>query len=196
MRVTKQEESLLAAMRMKRAILHQGNGSTTDRRIQVIRDLDRRPAKSHGQMPTTAVAIEVSSPSQARQSETTQSIYSEGDFDQASCASFQTGRSNDQSTRYSVTSFGTDTSIEADSFIGSPALLSPTYGTRRMSRGTFFSTSTSDSRDTSRSRRGSNYATPLDTLSAVSKRDQVSSQDFIDWPYHGWEAKATLAAAR
>ncbi len=128
-------------------------------------------------------------------------MYSDAEFDQASCTTFQTGFSNDPSARYSLSSFRTGTSVEPETDVASslatlaPNLLSPPSAHQRMSRSTFFSTSTNDSRDNLSDRRENDYLATLERLQAVPTREDVSSQDFIDWPYHGWEAQTRVATA-
>ncbi|KIX04220.1 uncharacterized protein Z518_07774 [Rhinocladiella mackenziei CBS 650.93] len=196
MSVTRQEESLLAAMRLRKAVLNQGHGGTADRRVRALRGVPTRPQR---QLQRSSVTMEVLAHSQTRKPERVQSIYS-GNFDQASCTTFQTGISNDPSVRFSLASFRTETSVEPETDVSpslvmtSPTFLAPNPG-NRMSRSTFFSTSTNDSRDNLCNRRESHYLSTLEKLQTVPQRDEVSSQDFIDWPYRGWETRSKLAAA-
>ncbi|KIW25331.1 uncharacterized protein PV07_08518 [Cladophialophora immunda] len=201
MSVTRQEESLLAAIRSRKAALGQssGAGGAADRRIQVLRDMEKKPAK-HQRPPRTSAALEVQLTLQRRAQEQLQSPYSDANFDQASCTTFQTGLSTEPSARYSLASFHTGTSIEPETELSSsmaafsPALLAPSNGAvNRMSRSTFFSTSTNSSRDNSRNRRESHYLATLEQLQAAPKREEVSSQDFIDFPYNGWMKLAATA---
>ncbi|KIW58958.1 hypothetical protein PV05_03448 [Exophiala xenobiotica] len=190
--VTKQEESLLAVMRLKKAALQHGQRST-DPRIRVLRDLDRKPHDRH--LPAAATSENFSRARPRNQ----EILGSDSNSDQASCTTFQTGRSIDPSNRFSMASFRTETSLDPDtdmSFMPSPSLLPVTKGATRLSRATFFSTSTGDSRETSRSRREHNYRAALERLSSVPPRDDIPSQEFIDWPYHGWDVKTALATAR
>ncbi|KAJ9614523.1 hypothetical protein H2200_002660 [Cladophialophora chaetospira] len=193
MSVTRQEESLLAAIRSKRAAADQSYSATTDPRIQALMNMDRKPRKRGQPASRNSSAFDVHLPLQTRGPERVKSPSSETNFDQASCTTFQTGPSIDPSVRYSVTSFRTGTSVDpetdaASSFSTfSPALLHPTNpALNRMSRSTFFSTSSNSSRDNSSSRKESQYLATLEKLQATPKRDEVSSQDFIDWPYNGW----------
>ncbi|KIW62467.1 hypothetical protein PV04_10640 [Phialophora macrospora] len=198
MSVTRQEESLLAAIRSKKAVLGQSYSSSTDSRIQALMNTDRKPLKRKQQGPRSSTALDIQLTGQARMPERVQSPSSDTIFDQSSCTTFQTGPSNDPSVRYSIASFQTGTSGVPDTDIASsfnpfsPTLLQPhNNGLNRMSRSTFFSTSTNSSRDDSRSRKESQYLATLDKLQAPPKREEVSSQDFIDWPYNGWMKVAT-----
>jgi hypothetical protein len=198
MSVTRQEESLLAAIRSKKAVLGQSYSASTDSRIQALMNTDRKLLKRKQQGPRSSTALDIQLTGLARMPERVQSPSSDTNFDQASCTTFQTGPSNDPSVRYSIASFQTGTSVAPDIDIASsfapfsPALLQPrSNGLNRMSRSTFFSTSTNSSRDNSRSRKESQYLATLDKLQAPPKREEVSSQDFIDWPYNGWMKVAT-----
>lgn len=201
MSVTRQEESLLAAMRLKKATLSHASSSSADRRVSTLREMDRKSTRQSRQTPRSSIALEFSLLPHARQPESRHPMFSDANFDQASCTTFQTGLSNDPSARFSLSSFRTGTSVEPETDVSSslatvsPTLLSPPKGLNRQSRSTFFSTSTNDSRDNSRSRRESHYLATLEKLQTVPTREEVSSQDFIDWPYHGWDATAKFAAA-
>lgn len=201
MSVTKQEESLLAAMRLKKATLNDYRRGTADRRIEALKEADRKSTRQQLLPPRSLTSPEAVVPTQHHKPKFRQSLYSDGNYDQASCMTFQTGVSNEAGARLSLASFQTGTSMELETDVSSslatlsPGLLSPTNGFNRMSRSTFFSTSTTESRDISRSRRESHHRATLEKLQQVSKRDEISSQDFIDWPYHGWEVQAKLTAA-
>ncbi|OCT48206.1 hypothetical protein CLCR_03906 [Cladophialophora carrionii] len=192
MSVTRQEESLLAAMRTKKAVLGQSYRASTDPRMQALTKPDRRPLKRRQQGPRSSTTLDIQLTAQGRMLERVQSPSSDSNFDQASCTTFQTGPSIDPSVRYSIASFRTGTSVVPDtdiasSFAPSSGFLQPHgNGLNRMSRSTFFSTSTNSSRDDSRSRKESQYLATLERLQAPPKREEVSSQDFIDWPYNGW----------
>lgn len=200
MSVTRQEESLLAAMRLKRLASSRSDASSSSRRIQVVRGLENRTTMQRRRAGRSPMGNEVAALPLSRRSDVAPSI-SSANFDRASCTTFQTNISNDPSLRFSFASFKTDTSADPDSELSlslgmaSPVLLVPSYNLNRLSRATFFSTSTNDSRDGSNSRRESGYLSKLEKLQGVPKREEVSSQDFIDFPYHGWEAKSKLAAA-
>ena len=72
-----------------------------------------------------------------------------------------------------------------------PFVPPPSAALNRTSRSTFFSTSSNSSQDNPRSRKESHYLATLEKLQAPLKRDEVNSQDFIDWPYNGWMKVAT-----
>ena len=106
----------------------------------------------------------------------------------------------DPSVRLSIASYQTDTSVETETEIMSQmSLASPPYNhnVNRISRSTFFSSSsgTNDSLDQSYNLKQNAYRTTLDKLRQVPTRDEVSSQDFIDWPYQGWEVRSKLGTA-
>jgi len=187
--ITKQEESLLAAMRLRKVAPRH---PTADRRLA---ELDRKSGAQRP--PIRSDSLGAPALPKAVKPEPTHYPYSGQSSDQASCTTFQTGRSNGPSSRFSFASFQTDTSGDAQtdvSLLASP-FLSPEYGVNRFSRATFFSTSSNDSREVPTGRRESNYKATLDKLSSVPTREDISSQDFIDWPYRGWEARTTLTAA-
>ncbi|EXJ54586.1 hypothetical protein A1O7_09927 [Cladophialophora yegresii CBS 114405] len=198
MSVTKQEESLLAAIRSKKAVQGKSYSASTESRIQALMNTDRKPLKRKQQGPRSSPALDIQFTTQGRMLERVQSPSSDTNFDQASCTTFQTGLSNDPSVRYSITSFHTGTPVAPDTEIASSFAPSPsgflqprTDGPNRMSRSTFFSTSTTSSRDDSRSRKERQYLATLERLQAPPRREEVSSQDFIDWPYNGWMKVAT-----
>ncbi|KAJ9623322.1 hypothetical protein H2204_011228 [Knufia peltigerae] len=193
--VTKHEESLLAAMRLRSTGVPQHAKRSSDPRLRLLRDLDKRSRSR--QIPAGSTTNET-----ARVNVSSQEAlnHSDANSDQASCTTFQTGRSADPSIRFSMASFQTETSLghgSEMSFLASPGfvpLANVTNGANRLSRATFFSTSTSDSRDTSSTRREHNYRAALEKLSSIPPRDDIPSQEFIEWPYHGWEAKSTTLA--
>lgn len=197
MSVTRQEESLLAAIRSKKALIAPPHATGTDLRIRALRNVDKKPPirKSHDPRSSSAFEIQL-----ALQGRMPQRVLSPSDpnFDQASCTTIQTGPSIEPSVRYSVASFLTGTSVdpETDTCPSLPAASPPfrppaNAAVNRMSRSTFFSTSTNSSRDDSRNRKESHYLATLEKLQATPKREDVSSQDFIDWPYNGWMKLAT-----
>ncbi|EHY60255.1 hypothetical protein ABEF92_006655 [Exophiala dermatitidis] len=196
--VTRQEESLLAAIRLRRLTATQSRGSSASRRIQGSRDPDQ-VIKQQRQPEMGSLGAELTALPRIGKGDVTPSI-SSANFDRASCTTFQTGISNDPSLRYSFASFKTDTSLDPETEfsmslgLGSPVLLIPSRGINRLSRVTFFSTSTGDSRDGSCSRRESGPISTLEKLQAVPKREEITSQEFIDFPYRGWEARSDLAA--
>ncbi|KAL6240983.1 hypothetical protein RBB50_012078 [Rhinocladiella similis] len=189
--VTKQEESLLAAIRLRSTVSQHAKRST-DPRLRLLQDLDKK--SQHRQTPAGATPNDMARVNASGQEPLN---HSEGNSDQASCTTFQTGRSADQSIRFSMASFQTETSLGHDSetsFLPSPSFAPISNGTNRLSRATFFSTSTSDSRDTSSTQQEHNYRAALEKLSSIPPRDDIPSQEFIDWPYHGWEARSTSLA--
>jgi len=201
MSVTRQEESLLAAMRLKRSALNQPRTRTADRRVLAVK-AEERPLRQPYQAYKSPAALEVLMSQQNNRFDVPRSNYPEKSFDQASCTTFQTGTgaSVDPSVRLSIASYQTDTSVETETEIMSQmSLASPPYNhnVNRISRSTFFSSSsgTNDSLDQSYNLKQNAYRTTLDKLRQVPTRDEVSSQDFIDWPYQGWEVRSKLGTA-
>ncbi|KIW14780.1 hypothetical protein PV08_07565 [Exophiala spinifera] len=191
--VTKQEESLLAAIRLRSTISQHAKRST-DPRLRLLRDLEK--ISRHQQVPAGLISHEISRINASGQEALN---HSDGNSDQASCTTFQTGRSADPSIRFSMASFQTETSLGHDSemsFLPSPNFAPVVNGAKHPNRASFFSTSTNDSQDTASFRREHNHKAALKKLSSIPSRDDIPSQEFIDWPYHGWEARSsTLATA-
>ena len=193
MSVTKQEESLLAAIRSKKAARGQSYSSSTDPRIQALMNMDRKPFKQNQQNPRIFAATDVASTSRARTKDRGRPRFGDANLDQASITTFQTGPSNEDSVRYSMTTFRTDVESDMASSRGTFPPLHPLDAVgNRMSQSTFFSSSTNSSREDSRSRKENHYLAALQKLQAKPRPDdEVNSQDFIDWPYNGWIKVAT-----
>jgi hypothetical protein len=192
MSVTRQEQSLLAAIRSKKAALGQGHGA--EPRTHALKRAERKPPMRAQSSPRHSALLDAQLMSQAPWQDRVQSPTLDQNFDQASCTTFQTGPSYDPSIRYSITSARTD--IESDtapSIAGYQRAVPPSTNppVNRMSRSTFFSTSSNSSQDNARNRKESHYLAALEKLQAPLNRDEVSSQDFIDWPYNGWMKVAT-----
>ncbi|KEF55037.1 uncharacterized protein A1O9_08690 [Exophiala aquamarina CBS 119918] len=199
MSVTRQEELLLAAMRSKRSALNQPSTRAAGHRVQAMKS-EERPLRPAYQAYKSPVALEVCMSQQNKRFDPPRSNYPEKSFDQASCTTFQTGASVDPSVRLSIASYQTDASVETETEVMSQmSMLSPAYHNNgnRTSRSTFFSSSsgTNDSMDQAYSLKQNAYLTTLEKLRQVPSRDEVLSQDFIDWPYQGWEATSKLGTA-
>ncbi|KAK4935662.1 hypothetical protein LTR10_023315 [Elasticomyces elasticus] len=195
--VTKHEESLLTAIRLRKA-LNQVNGSRADPRMQALGGSGRDPTRQQRQPQESSIATKVAPHPRSRTPDIRDPIHADVMSDGASYTTFQTNRSIEQSTRFSFASFRSDSSLALEDSVFlkvSPHLLATANGPTRLSRATFLSTSTDNSREASRTRRENNYRTTLEKLSSVPDRDDISSQDFIDWPYHGWESRAAVTAA-
>jgi hypothetical protein len=214
MSVTKQEESLLAAMRLKKAAMRYD--STRDNRLETLRNLEhgqfRTSQPSEGVtdgfesapqliVNTQAVANNSSTVRrhrrslsnddavQSRASGTTFQTTTSRNPSRLSRMTFQTERSVDNITRLSLSSTGSqDQSL-------SPSLLSLTTAERRQSRDTFFSTSSAGRPTHVRKLTATSHVVALDDLDKVPERHEISSQEFIDWPYKGWDARANLGVA-
>lgn len=199
MSVTRQEESLLAAMRLKRSALTQPSPRTTERRFQALKG-EERPSRAGHQTSKGTAALEVLLSQQSRPFDLPRNTYPDKAFDQASCTTFQTGASVDPSVRFSIASYQTDTSVETETEILSQmSMVSPAYRNNfnRISRSTFFSSSsgTNESLDQSYNLKQKACLSTFEKMRQVPTRDEVLSQDFIDWPYQGWEARSTLGTA-
>ncbi|RVX68713.1 hypothetical protein B0A52_07599 [Exophiala mesophila] len=212
MSVTRQEESLLAAMRLKRAALDQTRYSPRRLQLQAqaqasrtrTPDLSVRQYRSPPQA-LSSNSLDILSTSRPRHQNMSHSGNPEIHFDQASCTTFQTGASHDASHRFSIASCGTEASIGPYPELQSPlAVRSPSFRAtvatpaNRMSQSTFFSTSTgtNDSLDRFSSRADKAYAANLERFQQVSVKDDAASQDYIDWPYSGWEPSSKAAVAQ
>ncbi|KAK5053232.1 hypothetical protein LTR84_002206 [Exophiala bonariae] len=227
MSVTRQEESLLAAMRSKRSALNQPGSRTTERKPHPLKGEDRLSRQIHQSLKSPA-ALEVLLSQQHKRYDFPPSNYPDQAFDQQSCTTFQTGPSVDPSVRLSIASYQTDTSLDTETEILSQrSVTSPSYhhhhhphhhankpttatnnnNVNRTSRSTFFSSSsgTNESLGDQASSQSNHqhqhrlkqkaYRATLEKLQQVPTRDEVLSQDFIQWPYQGWEATSKLGTA-
>lgn len=206
MSVTRQEESLLAAMRLKRAALDQARHSP--RRVHMQAQASRTPdlsARQYRCPPRDSNPQDVLSTTRPRHPNLSHLGNPEIHFDQASCTTFQTGLSHDASHRFSIASCGTEASMGHYPELQSPlAMRSPSFRAtganpaNRMSQSTFFSTSTgtNDSLDRFSSRAEKAYTTNLERFQQVSVRDDATSQDYIDWPYSGWDPSSKPVVAQ
>jgi hypothetical protein len=189
MHVTRQEEVLLAAIRSKKAALNYAPIATSDPRIQALLKKDRKPSKRNPSSLRNSTSVKA-----ADVQPHAQSIYLNTDVDRGSSTTIETGISHDPSVRYSMASFLTGTSIDAGTEAPSlrdtvsPMTLRSTSqaALNRVSRSTFLSESTSSSREDLKFRKENHYRAALDRLQAPVKREEISSQDFIDFPYEGW----------
>ena len=192
--VTKQEETLLASMRSQRTGLSHVYNIPTHPRMQAIPNMEGKPLQRRHHAPRSSGVFELQPSQQSRMAERVQSTYSDSTFDQASCATFQTRHpTNDPSIRYSTASFrsgslfepGSDMSSSMKNFLPAPDPRS-NVAHNRMSRSSFFSNSTNSSQDNSRNQKESHYLGTLEKKQSAPRREEVSSQDFIDFPYDGW----------
>lgn len=202
MSVTRQEESLLAAMRSKRTALNQPSSRSIERNPHALKGEERmlRTGYQSPKSPKSPAALEVLLSQPGKRYDFPRSNYPDQAFDQRSCTTFQTGPSVDPSVRLSIASYQTDTSLETETEILSPrSAVSPAYQNNfnRVSRSTFFSSSsgTNESIDQGSILKQRAYRATLEKLQQVPTRDEVMSQDFIQWPYEGWEATSQLGTA-
>lgn len=212
MSLTKQEESLIAAMRLKKAAVRYN--TTQHRRLETLRELEQQSTRSTSRIPgsyesrsmlslNTSLAAEPALKAYRRRSR------SGGDTDRirASGTTFQTTTSQnpsrlsrlnyrpepsaDRGTHLSLSS--SEPSIENSA---SPSHFSLNTNDKRLSRETYFSTSSASYRGHSRTVTGtSSNVVALDDLGKVPNRDEIPSQEFIDWPYQGWEHHAKMGVA-
>ena len=213
MSVTKQEESLLAAMRLKKAAMRYNK--THDIRLQTLRNLERGQSRlsqvtdisNQGFVSAQQLALDTESFPESRSTTHKHRRSLSNDdriFSRASGTTFQTSTSRNQS-RLSGLTFQTERSADnvtrlslsseaSQEYSISPSLLSLSAADRRQSRDTFLSTSPGY-KIHARKATGQSHVVALDDLDKVPKRDEIPSQEFIDWPYNGWEARATLGLA-
>jgi len=204
MSVTRQEESLLAAIRLKKAVMrhHQAAGSRERR----TGDLDKGVMKSIPHTDTAGHGSDTRARPQTRtRDQPARPIYFQRVHDGSSSTTLQTNSSRDLSTRFSLASFHTDMSVDPEREaspvlspgllpIASPSMLSRPDAAKRLSRGTYFSTSSGTSQCPSPNGTIRSHSTPLNKLDQGPTRDEIRSQDFIDWPYNGWEARLLTLA--
>ena len=229
MSVTRQEESLLAAMRLKKAAMRYQ--TTQDKRLEALHELERDASRPSSKVP--ARPMMKSFPSQlsigtpqayvsARTSPRHHRRSLSGDDAtrlRASGTTFQTTSSRNPSQMSRFT-FGTDISTSttphatrlslsssnesSDSQSASHSLLSSSTADRRQSRDTYFSTSSASQYGGGGGGGGGHARTltinshivDLNGLDQTPKRSGIPSQDFIDWPYKGWDERAELGLAR
>ena len=211
MSVTKQEESLLAAMRLKKATMRYH--TTRDNRMATLKNLERTQSSISSRtdsaecfVSATELIVDTRIP-QKRTSTTHRHRRSLSNDDamypRASGTTFQTSTTRNPS-RLSVLTFHTETSEDnmtrlsmssegSQEYSESPSHLSSSKTDRRESRDTFISSSSPGISNHVRRPTAQSHVVALDELDMIpSKREDISSQDFIDWPYNGWEARAKL----
>jgi hypothetical protein len=130
----------------------------------------------------------------SRSSHTTFQTTTTHDPNRLSALHYQTESSEDaQTTRLSLSS-----SNDSELHSATPSLLSQSTADKRQSRDTYFSTSSVEISSVPRNRTLTidSHVVALDDLDKVPKREEVRSQEFIDWPYRGWESRNGLAVAR
>lgn len=221
MRVTRQEETLLAALRWKRAALPRSGspGLPDDGRqlsASVASDsgtptVSHQPVATEDSQPTHRPSPSAQryyhldrthSPDSCTTSIQTHSIQDGSrciwqntnqpvseDGCQDSQTTFESGSCDDAARRPS-------TQMSLDSLDSAARLM--LRGGRRPSTGlsTQFSMSTPDWRGHSRRGTETSHVVVLDHLDEPSQREICArSQDFITWPYRGWDLRAQVAAA-
>ena len=212
MSLTKQEESLIAAMRLKKAAVRYS--TTQHRRLETLQELDQQNIRPTPRIPgsyesrsllslNTSLAQEPTPKAHRRRSRSG----GENDQTRASGTTFQTTTSRnlsrlsrlnhtleppaDRGTHLSLSS--SEPSIENSA---SPSHFSLNTNDKRLSRETYFSTSSASYRGHARTVTGtSSHVVALDDLDKVPNRDEIPSQEFIDWPYQGWEHHAKMGVA-
>ena len=225
MSVTRQEESLLAAMRLKKATMRYH--VTQDKRLEALRNLERVDSRFSERTPIgrqdlqfiSQLSLDTEQPYESartsrrghrgslsrddavrsRASETTFQTTTSRNPSRMSKLTFQTDTSADlQTTRLSLSS-----SSDSEHQSTAPSLVSLSTADRRQSRDTYLSTSSSGhggggggGGGRSRTLTINSHVVALDDLDKIPTRGEIPSQEFIDWPYHGWEARAELALAR
>lgn len=207
MSVTRQEESLLAAMRLKKATM-QYNPSQ-NMQGEGLRSVDRMIPRSYHMSGSTISSLDSSSRFRgnlrrvAHSNRDTLNSFSMSDDEfvpsRASATTFQTNTSVDPNSRYPrntyqstpsndrLTRFSSSSEHSAERS-ASPSPLSLMAAERRASRDTYFSTSTADTRNQVRSEATESDDIESEEPETPVKREDVRSQDFISWPYTGWDA--------
>lgn len=192
MSVTKQEESLLAAMRLKKAAMKQN--VTRDRRLQALRNLERGQAQTPPKREPSTDSASSFHPRQTYAS-TVNSVLSRdsGTTFQTNTTARQSRMTNPVPTQMNRLSLSSADSLEHSA---SPSLLSLNTPNRRESRDTYYSPPgppLGAAQGHSRHRTDSSHISNIVSLDELDKapesRDDISSQDFIDWPYRGWNAR-------
>lgn len=188
MSVTKQEESLLAAMRLKKAAMKQN--VTRDKRLRALRRLEQGQSLT----PPTNQHSSGSSMSSFRPRQPVQPLYGEETdreaISRASGTTFQTQSSN----RYSQMTVENKKplnrlSLSSDGHSASQSMMSLSTDDRRLSRDTFMTglSPAVHGQGHSRNRTESSHFSHIVELDRVpGSREEIMSQDFIDWPYKGW----------
>lgn len=215
MSVTKQEESLLAAMRLKKAAMKYK--TTRDVRLEALRNLERGQSRdSHSTLSSNNAFVSATQlvidtrpvperhisgqhhhrrslsndeRTHARASGTTFQTTTSRDASRLSTLTFRTERSLDNLNRLSLSS---KTSQDVSR---SPSMLSLNPTDRRLSRDTFRSSTSPLYSGHVRKPPDTSHVVALDDLDKIPKRDEIPSQEFIDWPYKGWEARAKVGLA-
>ena len=201
MSVTKQEQSLLAAMRLKKAAMK--HTVTKDKRLQALHNLEQgKPSTPPLQHQNSSVE---STSRYYRQA--VQPIYGEDVGQQyrpaqvpdsgSRAASGTTFHTSSTAGRQSHITADTTMplnrlSLSSDSQSASPSLLSLATHDHRQSRDTYFSSieprvRIAQPQGHHRQRTESSHFSHVVELDKVpDSRDDIQSQDFIDWPYRGW----------
>jgi hypothetical protein len=191
MSVTKQEQSLLAAMRLKKAAMK--HNVTSNKRMQALQSLEQGKPRSP----------QLQHPTMSGYRQPVQPYYGEGigqvqdNFSRTSGTTFQTQTTGRQSHLTTDTATPLNRlSLSSDSQSASPSLLSMSGPDRRQSKDTYFSgTSPGDAlQGHSRHRTDSSHFSHVVELDKVpDNRDEITSQAYIQWPYAGWSQSMGVA---
>jgi hypothetical protein len=198
MSVTKQEESLLAAMRLKKAAMKQN--ITQDKRKQALHNLERgqsvqsgRGEHSHATSQRASYVRQpgVFHPRHPMHRGPSRQIEHEDAYSRNSGTTFQTNTTARQSRlTYDTATPMNRLSLSSDSQeqSASPSMLSLNTTDRRESRDTYLSSPGAQGHARQRTESSHfSHVVALDDLDKVpDSRDEITSQDFIDWPYRGW----------
>ncbi len=211
MSVTKQEESLLAAMRLKKAAMRYH--TTRDVRLQTLRNLERGQSQlshttdSGNNGFVSAQQLVVDTQPLSRVDKHRRSLSNDDrTFSRTSGTTFATTTSHNPS-RMSRVAYASETSTDSVTRLSlsseasqdcsmSPSLLSLSTTDRRQSRDTFFSSPSAGHIGHARKDTNQSHVVALDELDKVPKRDEIPSQEFIDWPYKGWDVRGGFVVAR
>lgn len=188
MSVTRQEQSLLAAMRLKKAAMK--HNMTNDKRLQTLRNLEqgtpRTPPIQHFNLSSESMA-NYRQPVQPCYGEEVRPVQQEA-MSRASGTTFQTRTTGRQSHNTDTATPMNRLSLSSDSQSASPSLLSLNVRDRQ-SRDTYLSgTSPGAPPGHSRQRTESSHFSHVVELDKVpDHREDVTSQAYIQWPYKGWQ---------
>lgn len=177
MAVTRQEQTLLAAMRQQKAAMMQiqpklEHFQKLQNKQMVIGKQEPSAVPSNRASRIEALEPKLPPPSRTpRRAQHRHSLSGDEAYSRASCTTFQTYSANDPSTRLSRSTFYTDLSVDASGRRDSQlsALGLEHYGH-------------------SRTVIGSSHIVALDEFDkGQTRRHEIRSQEFIAWPYAGWE---------
>ncbi|RMD42462.1 hypothetical protein DV735_g2670, partial [Chaetothyriales sp. CBS 134920] len=195
MSVTRQEESLLAAMRLKKAAMKY-NTSQVKRSSAATKTVESgqspAPSRTLTRFPSVPQLYYRSPPTPG--SDLTPRRHCPPSLVEDGSSAVAGEKKDPTPGRLSFSS-----STHSAQHSATPSLPSSTAD-QRQSRDTNFSLPMANERTTAsghhRTLTVNSHVVALDDLDQAPKRDQIPSQEFIDWPYKGWETRLELGLAR